>query len=80
MTLGISVGRIKENEVEHLEGYAWKTDDETKRQFEMAKRNQIAFIDGAICLDLEEIDDNGILNILETITISEEEYQRIRGE
>jgi len=74
--LGISVGKIKKNEVKHLEGYAWKTDEKTREQFEIMKENQVPFKEGNICLDLLESENN---DILETITIPEEEYLRVRG-
>ena len=72
---GIKVSRIVNGELKYIEGYSWKTDEETEEQFNIMKKKKIDYNEGEICLDLIDSNDD----ILETITITSKEFARIRG-
>lgn len=77
MTLGIQVSKVSDDmkELVAIDGFAWRTDAQTRLEFEAQRKHEIPLTAGQVCLDL--IDTHG--NIADTITITEKRYAVLTG-
>ena len=74
--LGIAVGLNTIEEIIPLGGYVFATDKETRKQFEEQRPHDIEPVEGTICLDLHDMEAH---NLLDTLTISQERYEELKG-